>query len=106
MIERIVFVILWTTICKSFSFACDNRMIKVINPHNVLPALLSRTSSYSSASPITAEEKNIALKLYKCLNSILESIYQEFKTETTLDHDDEIDNQDLKVLSTSTSDDN
>ena len=40
------------------------------------------------------------------MNSILESTYHKFETETTLDHDDEIDDQDLKDLSTSTSDDN
>ena len=81
-------------------------MIKVISPHNVLQALSSLTTnqlSYSSTSPITAKEKKIASNLYKCLNSILESTYNEFEKEATLDHDDEIDDQDLKDLSTSTS---
>ena len=84
-------------------------MIKVINPHNILQAPSSLTSNnlfYSSTSPITAEEKNIASNLTKCFKFILESTYHEFEKESTLDHDDEIDNQDLKDLSTSTSDDN
>ena len=99
----------WTTICKSFSLTCDNRMIKVINHHNVLQALSSLTLnqlSYSSTPSITAEEKNIASNLYKCLNFIVENNCHEFETETTLDYDDEIGHQALKDLSTSTSDDN
>ena len=100
---------LWTTICKSFSLTCDNRMIKAINPHYVLqamPSLISSHLPYSLTSSATAEEKNITSNLYKCLNFILESTYHQLETETTLDHNDEIDDQDLKDLSTSTSDDN
>ena len=109
MIKRIVFVILWTTICKSFSLTYNNKMIKVINPHNILQVPSSLTSNNlfcSSTSPITAEEKNIASNLTKCFKFILESTYHVFEKESALDHDDEIDNQDLKDLSTSTSDDN
>ena len=40
------------------------------------------------------------------MNFILESTYHKFETETTLDHDDEINEQDLKDFSTATSDDN
>ncbi|CAF3901248.1 unnamed protein product [Rotaria sp. Silwood1] len=46
----------------------------------------------------TFDEEHVALNFYKCLESILESTSHTFETETTLDHDDELDNQDVENL--------
>ncbi len=81
----------------------------MINPHSVLKILSNLTPdklSCSSPSSISSDEKHVALNLYKCLKSILESTSHTFETETTLDHDDELDYQDLEdfLLSTSIDD--
>ena len=78
----------------------------MVNPHNVLKVLLNLTSdrlSCNSPSSINPNEEHIALKLYKCLESIMESISHIFERETTLDHDDELDDEDLEDLLSSTS---
>jgi len=69
------------------------------NPNNVIKVLsdlILNKSIVHSSSAITSGEEHIALNLYKCLDSIMESTAYLFETETTLDHDDEIDVQDLE----------
>ncbi|CAF2783611.1 unnamed protein product [Rotaria sp. Silwood2] len=77
----------------------------MINPHNVLNVLSRLTFDNlfsNSPSVISVDEEHIAFNLYKCLNSILESTCHMFETETTLDHDDELDDQDSGDLLPST----
>jgi hypothetical protein len=78
----------------------------MINPNNVLKVLSELTSDKSfvrSPSVITSDEKYIALNFYKCLNSILESKSHSFEAKTTLDHDNELDAQDLEDVESTTS---
>lgn len=78
----------------------------MINPHNVLKVLSNLTSdklSYNSPSSINSDEEHIALNLYECLESILGSTSHIFEREITLDHDDELDDEDLEELLSSTS---
>ncbi|CAF3063614.1 unnamed protein product [Rotaria sp. Silwood2] len=76
------------------------------NPHHILRILLNLTSeklSYSSLSAINSNEEYIALNLYECWDYIFVSTSHIFEIETTLDHDDEQDDQDLEHLLPSTS---
>ena len=69
----------------------------MINPHNVLKVLSDLTSNKvlcNTPSSINNDEEHVASNLYKCLESILESIFYTFETENTLDHDDEFDDED------------
>ncbi|CAF3809490.1 unnamed protein product [Rotaria sp. Silwood1] len=73
----------------------------MLNPHNVLKVLSNLTSdklSCNSSSSISFDEEHVALNFYKCLEFILESTSHTFETETTLDHDEEFDNQDVENL--------
>jgi len=81
--------------------------MKTINPRNVLQVLSNLTTNQLPGRPtssITVEERDIASNLYECFNSILESSDHRFETEITLDHDDEIDDQDSEDRLSSTSD--
>ncbi|CAF1374293.1 unnamed protein product [Adineta ricciae] len=71
----------------------------MINPHNVLKVLSNLTSnkiSLNSLSPINNDEEHVTSNLYTCLESILESISHIFETENTLDHDDELFDEDVE----------
>ena len=71
----------------------------MINPHNMLKVLSNLTSnkiSRNSLSPINNEEEHVASNLYKCLESILGSTSHTFETENTLDHDDELFDEDVE----------
>ncbi|CAF1071767.1 unnamed protein product [Rotaria sordida] len=71
----------------------------MINPHNVLKVLSNLTSnkvSHNSSSSINHDEEHVALNLYKCSESILESTSHTFETENMLDHDDELDDEDVE----------
>ncbi|CAF1148820.1 unnamed protein product [Rotaria sordida] len=80
----------------------------MINPHNVLKVLSNLTSDklfrYSPSS-INSEEEHVASNFYKCLESILKSTSHTFETENTLDHADELDDEDIKDSLPSTSTD-
>ncbi|CAF2902010.1 unnamed protein product [Rotaria sp. Silwood2] len=71
----------------------------MINPHNVLKVLSNLISDklfrYSPSS-IHPDEEHVASNFYKCLESILESTSHIFETENTLDHDDELDDEDIE----------
>ena len=82
----------------------------MINPKNVLKVLSDLTFDRlfdESPSIISFDEENVAMNLFRCLDSILESSSHLFETELTLDHDDEIDAEELDdiVSTTSISDD-
>ncbi len=64
----------------------------------VLSNLTLDKLSCISPSSISSDEEHVALNLYKCLKSILRSTSHIFETETILNHDDELDNQDLEDL--------
>ncbi|CAF4391796.1 unnamed protein product, partial [Rotaria sordida] len=59
---------------------------------NLTPNKVSHNSSYS----INHDEEHVALNLYKCSESILESTSHTFETENMLDHDDELDDEDVE----------
>ena len=68
----------------------------MINAQNVLLALSKLTldeAPRQPASSVSAEEHSIASNLYDCLNSILESSSRRFETETTLDHEEDVDEE-------------
>ncbi|CAF4040341.1 unnamed protein product, partial [Rotaria sp. Silwood1] len=71
----------------------------MINPHNVLKVLSNLISDklfrYSPSS-INPDEEHVASNFYKCLESILESTSHIFETENTLDHDDELDDENIE----------
>ncbi|CAF1257375.1 unnamed protein product [Didymodactylos carnosus] len=71
----------------------------MINPHNVLKVLSNLASnkvSCNSSPLVNYDEERVALNLYKCLESILESTSHTFETENTLDHDGELDDEDVE----------
>jgi hypothetical protein len=73
----------------------------MINPHNVLQVLSNLISDKLSSNPppsISFDEEQIAFELYKCLNSIMESTSRIFETEAILDHDNELEDEDLEHL--------
>ncbi|CAF3058441.1 unnamed protein product [Rotaria sp. Silwood2] len=70
-------------------------MINVYNILKVLSNYISHKFDDTVPSPITFDEEYIALNLFNCLSSILESGSYLFDIETTLDHDDELDDPDV-----------
>ena len=64
----------------------------MINAYDILKVLsnfISHKFDDTASSPITFNEEYIALNLFNCLTSIVESGSYIFDIETTLDHDDE-----------------
>lgn len=71
----------------------------MINAYNILKLLsnfISHKFDDTASSPITFDEEYIALNLFNCLTSIVESGSYVFDMETTLDHDDELDDPDVE----------
>ncbi|CAF4196742.1 unnamed protein product, partial [Rotaria magnacalcarata] len=70
----------------------------MINAYNILEVLsnfISHKFDDTASSPITFDEEYIALNLFNCLTSIVESGSYIFDIETTLDRDDELDDPDI-----------
>ncbi|CAF3362962.1 unnamed protein product [Rotaria socialis] len=70
----------------------------MINAYNILELLsnfISHKFDDTASSPITFDEENVALNLFNCLTSIVESGSYIFDVESTLDRDDELDDPDV-----------
>ena len=70
----------------------------MINAYDILKVLsnfISHKFDDTASSPITFDEEYIALNLFNCLTSIVETGSYIFDIETTLGHDDESNDPDV-----------